>query len=69
MARLQLDKNEKLLLQGGRVAKTGGWHLDLETNDLFWTSETYAIHEVELSYQPTVEQAYAFYAPEAQPVI
>ncbi len=69
MARLQLDKNEKLLLKLGQVAKTGGWHLDLETNDLFWTDETYAIHEIDTSYQPTVEKAVAFYVPEAQPVI
>ena len=69
MARLQLDKNEKLLLQVGKVAKTGGWHLDLETNDLFWTAETYAIHEMNPSYQPTIEKAYSFYAPEARPMI
>ncbi|WP_197994772.1 PAS domain S-box protein [Gimesia panareensis] len=69
LTKLQLNQSEKLLSRVGEVAKIGGWHLELETRELFWTQETYAIHEVEPGYQPSVENAYQFYAPEAQPVI
>lgn len=69
LAKLQLDHKETLLTKVGKVAKIGGWHLDLKTNELFWTSETYKIHEVDINYRPTVETGIAFYAPEVRPVI
>ncbi|WP_198000122.1 PAS domain S-box protein [Gimesia alba] len=69
LAKLQLDHKETLLTKVGKVAKIGGWHVDLKTNELFWTSETYKIHEVEPDFRPTVETGIAFYAPEARPVI
>ncbi|QDU52840.1 Aerobic respiration control sensor protein ArcB [Gimesia panareensis] len=69
LTKLQLNQSEKLLSRVGEVAKIGGWHLDLETKELFWTQETYAIHEVEPGYQPSIRNAYKFYAPEARPAI
>jgi PAS domain S-box-containing protein len=36
---------------------------------LLWSLETYDIHEVDPSLQPTVEKAINFYAPEARPLI
>ena len=69
LTKLQLNQSEKLLSRVGEVAKIGGWHLDLETRELFWTQETYAIHEVEPGYLPSINTAYSFYAPEARPVL
>ncbi|MCR9233556.1 MAG: PAS domain S-box protein [bacterium] len=69
LTKMQLNQSEKLLSRVGEVAKIGGWHLDLETRELFWTQETYAIHEVEPGYRPSIETAYSFYAPEARPVL
>lgn len=69
LTRLRLNQSETLLSRVGEVAKIGGWHLDLESRKLFWTAETYTIHEVESDYQPSIENAYQFYAPEARPVI
>ncbi|MCA9022693.1 MAG: PAS domain-containing protein, partial [Planctomycetaceae bacterium] len=69
LTQLQLDRKETLLTKVGMVARIGGWHVDLKTNNLFWTSETYTIHEVDPDYQPTIETGLAFYAPEARPLI
>lgn len=69
LLKLQLNQNEKLISRVGEVARIGGWRLELATRELFWTIETCAIHEVDADYQPTLENAYKFYAPEARPVI
>ncbi|MEM8837019.1 MAG: EAL domain-containing protein [Pseudomonadota bacterium] len=47
----------------------GGWEFTLNPQGLKWTDETKRIHEVSLDYEPQLESAIEFYAPEAQPVI
>ena len=64
-----LRASEELLERMGRVAGVGGWELDLAGMTLRWTAQTYRIHEVPDHFVPTVEQAIAFYAPEARPLI
>lgn len=64
-----LRRNEAMLTEIGHIAKVGGWELDVETQTLYWTDETYRIHEVDPAVQPDVESAINFYAPEARPVI
>jgi diguanylate cyclase len=34
-----------------------------------WSDQTHRIHGTEPGYRPTLEQAIAFYAPQARPVI
>ncbi len=41
-----LKKSEILLNEVGEVAKVGGWELDVETKNVYWTRETYQIHEI-----------------------
>ena len=64
-----IQRNEVLLLQTGEMAKVGGWELDLPGMKLLWSLETYRIHEADPSFQPDLENAINFYAPEARPVI
>jgi len=64
-----LRESEAFLNETGRVAKVGGWKLNLLTNELKWTSEVYRIHEMEDGFVPTVERAIDFYAPESWTVI
>ncbi len=64
-----LRRNEALLLQTSKMAKVGGWELDLPTMSLLWSLETYRIHEVDSSFQPNLENAINFYTPEARPII
>jgi PAS domain S-box-containing protein len=58
-----------LLRRTGEMAKVGGWEFDLTTFQLVWSLETCRIHEVDPPVAPPLEQAIAYYAPEARPVI
>jgi PAS domain S-box-containing protein len=58
-----------MLRETGRMAKLGGWELDLITMELTWTEETYRIHEVEPDQKPQLEDGINFYAPESRPVL
>lgn len=48
------------------AARVGGWELDLVQNSLFWTEETYRIHDTSPSaYTPTLATAIGFFTPES----
>ena len=64
-----LLKSEALLSETGRLARIGGWEIDLEKNELSWTDVVRQIHEVGPEYRPELESAINFYAPEAVPMI
>jgi PAS domain S-box-containing protein len=66
----ELQRTATLLDQTQSIAHVGGWELDVVENTLYWTEETFRIHETSPSeYSPTVETAIAFYAPESVPII
>lgn len=65
----ELQKSKKLLDETGRLARVGGWEIDLQDNSLHWSGMTSAIHEIEPGFIPSVESGINFYAPEAIPVI
>ncbi|MCL4368556.1 MAG: PAS domain S-box protein [Actinobacteria bacterium] len=69
LAQKALFESDAMLTEVGRMAKIGGWRIDLATGKLTWTKELYAIHEVDETFEPTVESAIDFYAPEWRPVI
>jgi PAS domain S-box-containing protein len=61
----QLRKTDALLRIAGRLARIGGWFVDLETRRMTWTDEVYAIHEMHAGKEaPSFEEAVALYAPE-----
>ena len=64
-----LHHAERLVHETGRVANIGGWMVDLETMTPIWSAQVRRIHEVDPDYQPDLESAINFYAPEARPVI
>jgi PAS domain S-box-containing protein len=48
------------------AARVGGWELDLIQKSLFWTEETYRIHDTSPSeYTPTLATAISFFTPES----
>jgi len=59
-----------LMAQTEAIGNIGGWELDFLTNRVWWSDETYRLHETtpEL-YSPTVETALNFYTPESRPLI
>lgn len=64
-----LRLNRELLRAATRIARVGGWELDLPTMKLSWSEEVFRIHEREASSAPTVEEAIGYYAPEHVPLI
>jgi PAS domain S-box-containing protein len=65
----ELVKSNALLEETGSLAKAGGWEVDLVTGKNHWSDITRLIHEVEPGFEPTLETAIQFYAPESLPVI
>lgn len=57
----ELKRNEELLAKSLRVARIGGWEVDLINNQLFWTQVTREIHEVGPDYVPNLEEGINFY--------
>ena len=64
-----LKESGRLLNDTGEMAKIGGWEFDVETLEQVWTEEVYRIHEVDMTYKPTVSKGIDFYAPDSRPII
>lgn len=65
----RLHESEAFLDRTGRVAGVGGWQMELATRRITWSDQTCAIHDLPAGYQPTLEEAIAFYPPEARAAI
>lgn len=63
------ERTQKLLEDSQRIGKIGGWEVNLDTMELKWTKEMYNIHEVDLSFVPSVDQRVNFYTPESLPAV
>lgn len=60
----------QLLNESQQVGHLGGWKLDLKTGDLFWTDETYRIHETSPEkFNPTVDAGVDYFLPESKKLI
>ncbi len=69
LAQESLAANDAFLGRAGRIAGVGGWRVDLVKKKIYWSKVTRSIHEVPDDYEPQLDQAINFYAPEARPVI
>ena len=57
----------QLLQESQKVAKVGGWELNLETGLLFWTEETYHIHETTPEeFDPSVDAGVHYFLPDSR---
>ena len=64
-----LRESEGLLNQTQRIAKVGGWEMNLETKEFTWTEEVYHIYEVDLDFQLTIAATTAFYPSESLQIL
>lgn len=64
-----LRYNEALLREVGRIAKVGGWEIDLTTNKSRWTEEVALIHDLEADEQASVDKSLQYYTEESRPII
>ncbi|MFP9193576.1 ATP-binding protein [Natronosalvus vescus] len=60
----ELERARELFHNAEKLGKVGAWEIDFRTDDLYWTDGTRRIHDVPLSYEPTLQKAFAFYHPE-----
>lgn len=59
-----LVRQSRLLSQTQAAAKVGGWELDLQRGELYWTVEMFHLHGLDPShFQPTLEQVVSFMTP------
>lgn len=68
-AEAALRKSQSMLARTGAVAGVGGWELDIASGVLHWSEETCRISGAEPDYQPSLDEAIAFYAPEDRQTI
>ncbi|MBK9357789.1 MAG: PAS domain S-box protein [Bacteroidales bacterium] len=73
-AELALHMNKDLLNASQRLSKTGGWEWNVETQTMYWTEETYRIHDLTPSSVKPEGSEYIrlsseCYRPEDRPVI
>ncbi len=58
-------RDKKMLYETNKVAKVGGWEFNIAERTLYWSDITREIHEVEMDFYPTLENAISFYATDA----
>ena len=56
-----IRENETLLNDVGKILRVGGWELDIETQIVRWTKETYWIHEIPEDESYYLSQAILFF--------
>jgi PAS domain S-box-containing protein len=67
LAEEKVKLSSALLEESQRVAKVGGWELNAVTGELFWTAETYRIHETSSEvFNPTVDAGVSHFLPESR---
>jgi PAS domain S-box-containing protein len=64
-----LNKSQSLLAETAVFGNVGGWEFNIDTKKQIWTQETYKIFELDLTYEPTVENGIKFCAPASRPII
>lgn len=60
----QLKKNLAMTRIAGRVARLGGWTIDLPERILTWSDENCVIHDVQPGYKPTLEEGISYFLPQ-----
>lgn len=64
-----LRESEALLSEVGKIAKIGGWQIDLISGKSEWTEETARIHELKNFENINAENALSFYPPKSRGII
>jgi len=67
----ELKKTLSILNETGQIAKVGGWELDVKSDDLTWTDETFNILEVEkqANRKPILPEGLNLFTPTSKSII
>jgi two-component system cell cycle sensor histidine kinase/response regulator CckA len=63
-ARARAAQDAAMIRIAGKVAKLGGWTIDLPGRTLTWSDENCAIHDVPPGYKPTLDEGIGYFPPE-----
>ncbi|MBX2842227.1 MAG: PAS domain S-box protein [Flammeovirgaceae bacterium] len=66
---LALKKSEYLLREAQKISHIGNWMIDLDEEKVYWSEETYCIHEASFDFVPTLEKGINFYDEDSKPII
>lgn len=67
---IELRKSNQLLEASQKISHVGGWEIDVATNELFWTNETYRIYDTSPEeFNPTVDAGVGYFLPESRRII
>ncbi|MFC7212553.1 ATP-binding protein [Saliphagus sp. GCM10025334] len=65
----ELERALDLLEKTERIADVGGWEIDVETQDVFWTDHIFEVLEVDADEEPPLEEAIDMYHEDDQPTV
>lgn len=68
-AAAQLEKSITMKRLAGRVARLGGWTIELPDRVLTWSDENCLIHDAPPGYQPTLDEGISYFLPEHQGLV
>lgn len=66
---VQLEKSIAMKRLAGRVARLGGWSIELPDQILTWSEENCVLHDAPPGYQPTLEEGISYFLPEHQALV
>lgn len=64
-----VEKNFAMNRIAGRVARLGGWTIELPDHVLTWSDENCMIHDVAPGYRPTLEEGIGYFLPEHRAIV
>lgn len=65
----EIEETNRLLSLTETYANVGHWRLDAQTDKIFWSDGTFALHGVQKGQAPALEDAIDFYAPEDRAMV
>jgi PAS domain S-box-containing protein len=57
----ELREEQRLLRETNEIARLGGWAMDIETGDVWWSEAARMIHDVPEDYEPKFDDALKFF--------
>jgi len=65
----ELERTRDLLDRTERMADVGGWEIDVDTMDVFWTENLFALLGIDADEEPPLAEALDVYHEEDRPVV
>ncbi|MFC6763866.1 MEDS domain-containing protein [Natrinema soli] len=65
----ELERALDLLEKTEQVADVGGWEIDLNTQDVFWSDHIFELLEVDADEEPSLDEALDMYHEEDKPIV